>query len=62
MTCPICASPIEEDSYVRTVANHEGEPEEEHTNGVFCSNLDCEHNGEPIEEIDDFDDDGCNDL
>ncbi len=52
MHCPICDAPTEEDSYINTVMKN-GEPQEEHASGVFCSNLDCEHNGEPIDVVED---------
>ena len=51
-TCPVCDFDVVLDEWTHTVADHEGEPQEQSGTGHYCTRKECEHYRQPIDHDD----------
>lgn len=50
--CPECKSALVFDEWTHTTADHNGEPDERTGVALYCTNKDCVHRTEPVDETD----------
>lgn len=48
--CPLDGAPVVIDEWTHTVADHEGMPDEQTGLGFYCTNRECAHSTEPLDE------------
>jgi uncharacterized protein YbaR (Trm112 family) len=52
LNCPECKGALEWDQWTHTTADHNGEPSEATGVGLYCTNKNCVHATEPVDESD----------
>lgn len=52
LKCPACRASLVWDEWTHTTADHNGEPSEQTGVALYCTNNDCVHRTEPVDESD----------
>ena len=50
LSCPECRSALQWDEWTHTEADHNGEPNESTGVGLYCTNRECDHHTQPVDE------------